>query len=146
MLKKTIISLVLIIIGIQFIGVDKTNPSVDKTVSLSTDKEVMDILKKGCYDCHSYETKWPSYSNIAPVSFFVASHVKNGRKALNFSEWEKISKDIKQARLKRGVITVNNGMMALPSYLFVHENSKLSKDEKKTLTNWFKKELKELEE
>lgn len=141
MLKKTIITVIIILVSIQFISVDKTNPPVDEKVALKASDEVMSILKKGCYDCHSNETKWPYYSDIAPVSFFVASHVNKGRKALNFSNWENIDSDIKKERLKRGIVTVNNGIMALPSYLSAHDEAKLSKEEKEILTAWFKEEL-----
>jgi hypothetical protein len=134
----------MIFIAIQFIRPEKTNPRVDKTIALSASKDVMDILKKSCYDCHSYETKWPTYSEIAPISFFVASHVKKGRKALNFSEWKNIDTDIKEKRLKRAIMTVNNGMMALPSYVSVHDNAKLNKDEKTILIKWLEDEIHKL--
>ena len=141
MLKKTIIFTLFILIAIQFINVEKTNPPIDDAIVLQAPKEVMSIVKNSCYDCHSYETKWPSYSDIAPISFFVASHVKDGRKALNFSKWAQIETAKKEQRLKRAIITVNNGMMALPSYTSMHEDAKLSKDEKKILTAWFEQEL-----
>lgn len=141
MLKKTVIIIVVILIGIQFIRVEKKNPPVDEKLTLNTDSKVMDILKNSCYDCHSFETKWPTYSSIAPISFFVASHVNKGRKALNFSEWANIEAKTKVNRLERAVKTVNNEMMALPSYVSVHENAKLSKEDKVTLTQWFEKEL-----
>lgn len=146
MLKKTLIITIAILLGIQLISVDKTNPPIDDTLALKAAPEIMKILKKGCYDCHSNETKWPLYSDIAPVSFFVASHVKKGRRAMNFSLWNQIDEKIKIERLKRGVIAVNNGSMALPSYLSAHEEAKLDKDEKAIITTWFKKELKALEE
>lgn len=141
MLKKTVIIIVVILIGIQFIRVEETNPPLDEKLTLNTDSKVMDILKNSCYDCHSFETKWPTYSSIAPISFFVASHVNKGRKALNFSEWANIEAKTKVNRLERAVKTVNNEMMALPSYVSVHENAKLSKEDKVTLTQWFEKEL-----
>ena len=146
LLKKTLIFIVVTLFAIQFISVEKTNPPVEDTLTLKAPTEVLSLLKKGCYDCHSYETKWPSYSDIAPLSFFIASHVNDGRKAMNFSIWNNIDKKIKVQRLKRAVVTINNGRMALPSYLSAHEESKLSKDEKLVLTNWFKSELKALGE
>ncbi len=142
MLKKTFIFTVIFLVALQFIPVEKTNPPIDTDVALNESGEVINILKKGCFDCHSNETKWPYYSNIAPISFFVASHVKKGRKALNFSQWYDIDPKIKEQRLKRAVMTVNNSMMALPSYLSVHEEAVLSKNEKKVLTDWFESELK----
>lgn len=144
MLKKTVIFTIIILFAIQFIPVEKTNPPVDESLTLKASPEVMHILKKGCYDCHSDETKWPYYSDIAPMSFFVASHVKNGRKAMNFSHWNQIEEIKKIKRLKRGVITVNNGMMALPSYLSMHEESELDAGEKAIITAWFKSEVEAL--
>ena len=145
LLKKTVIFIIVTLLAIQLIRVDKTHPPIDDSITLKTSKDVMSILKKGCYDCHSYETKWPYYSDIAPVSFFVASHVKKGRKAMNFSLWNKMDEKVKAQRLKRAIETVNNGRMALPSYLSAHEEARLSKDEKATLTTWFKNELKILQ-
>jgi hypothetical protein len=141
LLKKTAIFTVITLILIQFIHVDKTNPKVDKELEVKAPKDVMHILKRSCYDCHSYETKWPAYSNIAPISFVVASHVKDARAAMNFSTWKLIDSKIKVQRLKRAIQTVNNGMMALPSYLYAHKNAKLSTDEKKIISAWFEKEL-----
>ena len=141
MLKKTAIFTIISLILIQFIHVDKNNPKVDKQLEVKAPKDVMGILKRSCYDCHSDETKWPAYSNIAPISFVVASHVKDARAAMNFSTWKVIDSKIKVQRLKRAIQTVNNGMMALPSYIFAHQNAKLTKEEKSILTTWFKKEL-----
>lgn len=141
MFKKTAIFTVIVLILIQFIHVDKTNPKVDDQLEVKAPEDVMNILKKSCYDCHSYETKWPSYSNIAPISFVVASHVKDARRAMNFSTWKVIDSKIKEERLKRAIQTVNNGMMALPSYIYAHKNAKLDNDEKKILSAWFKEEL-----
>ena len=66
MLKKFIAVVVLIFILMQFIPLEKTNPKVDENIALHADKKVMDILKRSCYDCHSDETKWSIYSDIAP--------------------------------------------------------------------------------
>ena len=76
--------------ALQLIPIERSNPPIDKNIALHPPKEVKSILKKACYDCHSNETKWPFYANIAPLSFSISSHVKDGRKALNFSEWKNI--------------------------------------------------------
>lgn len=146
MLKKTAIFILLILLGIQFIEIDKSAPAIDETLTLQAPQEIMALLKQSCYDCHSFETRWPYYSSIAPVSFFMASHVKNGRNALNFSLWSAMDEKIKAQRLQRAVETVNNERMALPSYISAHEEAKLNKEEKITLTNWFKSELKTVNE
>ncbi len=141
MLKKIIIVIVLVLVLIQFIPLEKTNPKVDEAIALNTDEKIMKILKKSCYDCHSNETKWSIYSDIAPLSFKIHSNVKIGRKALNFSNWKSIKIDIKTARLKRAIKTVNNKMMPLSAYLSLHEEAKISQDERKILVKWFEKEL-----
>ena len=98
-MKKMFLILIGIILLMQLIQPEKTNPPVDTTITLKAPQEVMQILKRACYDCHSYETIWPWYSNIAPLSWSIASHVKDGREAVNFSKWEEIQDEIKIKRL-----------------------------------------------
>jgi len=66
---------------IQFIPVARTNPPVEGEISASP--EVMSILRRACYDCHSNETRWPWYSKIAPVSWLSVKDVNEGREHLN---------------------------------------------------------------
>jgi uncharacterized membrane protein len=145
MVKKSVIFLVILLIGIQFIPLKKTNPPVNEAIALHTDKKVMKILKRSCYDCHSNETKWSIYSDIAPLSFGVVSHVDDGRRALNFSRYKTISTEIKIARLKRAISTVRLDIMPLSSYRLFHKEARLSKDDKKVLIAWFEKELDKLQ-
>ena len=142
MFKKTLIFTLLIFIAIQFIPLEKTNPKVDDALTLHTDKHVMQILKKSCYDCHSNETKWSPYSEIAPLSFGVIAHVNDARKALNFSNYNAIDKEIKKARFKRAIVTLKNGAMPLGSYLAFHKEAQLTQDEKQILILWFEEQLK----
>ncbi len=141
MLKKTLIATFLSILLLQFIPLEKTNPKVNDAVALNTDVKVMEILKKSCYDCHSDETKWSIYSDIAPLSFGVVSHVNDGRLALNFSKYDEIALERKEARLRRAITTVKNDRMPLPSYLTFHDEALMSKAEKIVLIKWFEKEL-----
>jgi hypothetical protein len=136
-MKKTLLILLLILIAIQFIRPEKTNPPVNEKTTLKAPENVMEILKRSCYDCHSNETVWPWYSNIAPLSWSIISHVNDGRKALNFSNWTKIDPKIKEKRIKRAIKTTANGMMPLSTYLWLHEDAKLSKEDKEVLKGWF---------
>jgi hypothetical protein len=132
----------ILFIAMQFIHPKTTNPPIDKSLELKATKEVKDILKKSCYDCHSFETKWPIYSKIAPLSWLVVDHVNVGREVLNYSTWNKLSKDEKIKKLKRSLQTLRSGMMPLPSYLWAHPEAKLSKNDKNILGGWLKSELK----
>ncbi len=143
-MKKTLLIIIVLLIVIQFIRPERTNPPIDPQKSLKTDPAVMKILKRSCYDCHSNETKWPWYSNIAPLSWSIVSHVNEGRKALNFSAYTTIDPKIKEKRLKRLIKTTRNGMMPLSSYLLIHKNAVLSSSDKQTLEKWANEELKRL--
>ncbi len=140
-MKKTLMIIIIILIIIQLIPIDKSNPPIDQNIALKAPKEVEGILKKACYDCHSNETKWPFYANIAPLSFSISSHVKEAREALNFSEWKNIDPKIKTKRVQRAIKTIKNGMMPLSTYLWLHKEAKLTKEEKRVLTTWLKDQL-----
>src|SRR5262245_36851808 len=68
-----------------------TNPPLvagrDAFASNAPPAEVAALFRGACYDCHSDETKWPWYSHVAPVSWWLVGHVNDGRKRLNFSQW-----------------------------------------------------------
>lgn len=145
-MKKIIFTFVALLLLLQLIPLEKTNPPIDPENALNRDPSVVKILKKGCYDCHSNETKWPIYASIAPFSFFVTSHINDGRRAINFSNYNSIDKEIKEKRLKRAIVTTKSERMALPSYRFAHENANLSKEEKELLLSWFKDEIEMIKE
>jgi hypothetical protein len=68
-------------------GHDHTNPPVVKEPNWDS-AQTREITKRACFDCHSNETVWPWYSNVAPVSWLVYRDVADGREHLNFSEWD----------------------------------------------------------
>jgi hypothetical protein len=141
MLVKTVLFVIVVLVALQFVPLHKTNPPVDEKLALHADAKVMKILQKSCYDCHSNQTHWSVYSKIAPFSFGVVSHVEDGRKALNFSEYAKIPQEIKVARLKRAISTVKLELMPLGSYTLFHPQATLNTQEKKTLIEFFTQEL-----
>jgi len=143
--KKALLFIFLLIALMQLIGIEHTNPPVNPEAELKAPETIMSLLKKSCYDCHSNETVWPAYAAVAPASFFVVSHVNDGRKALNFSDWKNIPDEIKKRRLQRSIQTLHNGMMPLASYLWLHEEAELSMEERKALAAWFNTELKPFE-
>lgn len=86
--KRGAIALVGVSVIIQLIpyGRDHTNPPV--TAEPAWDSELTRSLAvRACFDCHSNETEWKWYSNIAPVSWFIQNEVDEGRAELNFSAW-----------------------------------------------------------
>ena len=83
------------------------------------------LAKRACFDCHSNETTWPWYSHVAPTSWFLQSHVDEGREHLNFSEWNKPYRAAGKASRE-----VKSGGMPLSSYLLMHPEARLSDAEK----------------
>ncbi len=126
----------LIFIGIQFVPVERTNPPV--TGEIQAPEEVMHILRKACYDCHSNETVYPWYSYIAPMSWTIESDVKVGRGDLNFSEWSDYSptkQDFKQAQSGELVAI---GEMPLWFYVPLHSEADLTQEEIDVIVAWGK--------
>jgi hypothetical protein len=119
----------------QFIRPDRTNIAVEKTMEIQTPMEITQIFQAACYDCHSNETKWPWYSQISPFSWVIQNHVTEGRKALNFSTWEKYTQEEKKEHLKDIYRTVY-AAMPLPSYIFAHEEANLTKEQRSTVRDW----------
>ncbi len=131
-MKRVLLILAVVIIGIQLIPVKRTNPPV--AYDFDGPAEVKAILKRSCYDCHSNETTWPWYSHVAPVSWLLADHVKEGREHLNFSEWE----GMKDMGWIPGKILreVSEGEMPLKSYLLIHSDARVSPADLAVLGKW----------
>ena len=142
-MKKILLTLVALLIVIQFIpyGKDHTNPKVVAEPKWDTPK-TRDLFMKACADCHSFETKWPAYSNVAPISWIVYHHVVEGREHFNVSDWGHQKKNEGEDAAEE----VEEGEMPLTSYLLVHPEAKLSEDEKAQLIQGLKNTFGEEEE
>ena len=147
-LRWSVIILTILFVVMQFVARPaKTNPTIDRSKSIEANThmtpEVASIFERSCNDCHSNHTRWPWYSHVAPVSWFVTDHVNHGRKHLNFSEWPQ---DREQAdyRLREICGEVKHGMMPLASYEVIHRHAKLSSDDVKTICDWTRAERERL--
>ncbi len=120
--------------AIQLVPVDRSNPPVEVEVPASD--AVRAVLRRACYDCHSNETVWPAYSRIAPLSWLVADHVREGRAEFNFSTWSRLEPK-KRAKVMREIPEVlDEGEMPLPSYLRLHPEAVLSAADVEMLRGW----------
>ncbi|MDD5405904.1 MAG: heme-binding domain-containing protein [Sulfurovaceae bacterium] len=121
-LKLAIGILVAAVILIQFIpyGKDHTNPPVISEPKWDS-PQTRELFMKSCGDCHSNETKWPYYSNIAPISWSVYSHVEEGREAFNVSDWNQTDHEHAQ----KAANEVREDEMPLASYLIAHPKARL---------------------
>ena len=132
---------VVVFVAMQAVRPDRTNPPVTAAHSLlpRVPADVRAILDRSCRDCHSNETRWPLYSQVAPMSWLVAGHVRDGRDRFNYSEWSTYDSD-EQDKLLGGMCTLpKRGRMPLPSYLLIHRDAKLAPSDVTTLCAWSEK-------
>ena len=134
--RLILIIVAIILIGIQYIEVEQTNPPV--LSDIETPMAIKTILVKSCYDCHSNETKWPWYSKVAPISWIVADDVNEGRKHLNFSDWERLTTDKQRKLLEEIVEEIDTDGMPLGAYTILHPGAKLDLMKKELLKTWMK--------
>ncbi len=86
------------------------------------------LVVRACYDCHSNETVWPWYSNIAPISWLIQRDVEEGRQKLNFSEWNRPQEEADEV-----IETVREGEMPPRLYTILHPEARLSAAEREIL-------------
>ena len=132
----------IVFVLIQFIGIDKSAPKVEPYLDFISmelpPKEIETLIKTTCYDCHSYETKYPSYSAVAPISWSIGSHVSNGRDHLNFSIWGNYEKEVQKDLLYKCYKQIGARQMPLASYLLFHKEAKIEHSKLEEFYNWFK--------
>ena len=138
LLPKVLLGFAGLVVLLQLIRPSQTNPPV--TGEIQAPAEVSAVLKRSCYDCHSNETKWPWYSQVAPFSWLVSRDVNDGRKHLNFSEWEGYEAGRKLKKFKEVSEEVGEGEMPMDIYLPLHPEAKLTEAEKALLVEWAKRD------
>ena len=131
-----------VFLGLQLVPVDRANPPV--LTEIVAPPEVAAILERSCYDCHSNKTRWPWYSRVAPVSWWVAKHVRQGRGDLNFTEWPLFDTQTQQYHLGEMKSEIKGMEMPLPSYLWIHRGARLDAEERGRLVEWIDDEVGQL--
>lgn len=134
-MKRFLLILLGLFLVIQLIPTSKENEVVDKSLEITAEEGIMDILRTACYDCHSNQTVYPWYSYIAPFSWTISKHVKEGKKALNFSIWETYSEKEKEEHLKDIYRTIYAAMPLQP-YLLIHTKANISSEDRKVIRDW----------
>nr|WP_290670514.1 heme-binding domain-containing protein [Ardenticatena sp.] len=127
--KRLVVAGVGLFVLIQFIpyGREHTNLPVVQEPAWDS-PQTRELARRACFDCHSNETVWPWYSNVAPVSWLIQRDVDEGRQKLNFSEWNR-----PQDELDEITEVVREGEMPPMYYVLLHPQAKLSQTEKEAL-------------
>ncbi len=140
MIKKILLLLLALVVIAQFIRPAKNVSAVagpnDIAAKHPVPADVAALLKRACYDCHSNHTNYPWYAEVQPAGWWLASHVNDGKRHLNFSEFA--AYPAKRAKTKAGEIVdeVEQKKMPLKSYTWMHPEARLTPGEVKLITAW----------
>lgn len=115
-------------VAIQLIpyGRSHADPPVSHPVNWNS-PQTQQLAMQACGDCHSDQTTWPWYSNVAPFSWLIQRDVVKGRSILNFSAYTPTR------RSDRAVKAIESGQMPPFYYTFMHPKSQLTADQKQKL-------------
>ena len=136
LLKYILIALVLIFAAAQFVRPSFSNPPVDPAHELRAPAQVQSIIDRSCIDCHTNRTRYPWYSRISPVSWWLKDHIDEGRGELNFSEFRTYEPKKAAHKLEEVHEMVKKGEMPLREYVWGHPSAKLSPADKQVLIEW----------
>ncbi len=141
-LKKLLLVLLLIFVVAQFFGPEKNEGNLVSLNAFYEETNPSDnvklILKEACLDCHSNITRYPWYSKITPVNYWMAEHVNNGKRHFNVSNWDTLSVKRKDHKFEELIEMVEDKEMPLESYTWGHPEAKLTDTQIKVLIDWAK--------
>ena len=127
-LLRSVTGILVLLLAVQLVpfGRDHDNPPVGAEPAWDS-AATRELARRACFDCHSNETVWPWYSNVAPLSWLIQRDVAEGRDELNWSEWGPESEGDESAE------TVVEGSMPPDTYSFLHPEARLSDQELESL-------------
>ena len=138
LLKIAGILIILALVIMQFFRPEKNNGGYDSIVifekEANVSNEILSILKTNCFDCHTNQTRYPWYAEIAPISYWLNDHIVDGKKHFNMSEWNGYSLKKKDEKIEELIEEVEEGEMPLNSYTWIHGS--LSESDKDMLLDW----------
>ena len=141
MIKKIFITLLVVLIALQFIRPAK-NTTGEKLNDVTTKYEMSDsvriVFDKACADCHSNNTKYRWYTSVQPLALWINHHVDEGKHEFNINEFATYRIGKQNHKLKEVIEQIEEGEMPLSSYTLIHKEAVLTENEKATLINWCK--------
>lgn len=131
-----------VLVIIQFFQIEKTNPTVDPTLDFlettQAPEKIAKLFKGACYDCHSYHTAFPAYTNFQPLAWWIRGHIRGARQNLNFSEWQNIDEKKKNHDIQESIEVIGNKRMPLKSYGWMHKKGSLTAEDRATMIDWLR--------
>jgi len=138
--KKIMLVILIVFIAMQFVRPAPNSSNAvqqeDMVTHFNVPANVAGVLKTSCYDCHSNNTSYPWYSNIQPVGWLLAKHIKDGKEELNFNQFTTYSSRRQLSKLKSIRNSIKDGSMPLASYTLIHKEANLSEKSKAMVIEW----------
>jgi len=136
-IKQAAVVILVLLAAVQLIRPDRANPPIVASLAIQaqvgTPNGMVAVLDRACGDCHSNGTVWPWYSEVAPVSWLMAYGVKEGRKAVNFSEWMAYPADRQRQLLVASCADVSANRMPGSAWISLHPEARLSSTDIETI-------------
>lgn len=139
-----IIIILLVVFGImQLFRPEKNFTKAEAVSDIATKYDVpMNVLMNlydACYNCHSNYTTYPWYNNIQPVGWWMAHHINDAKRHLNFSEFAAYSPEKAAKKFKEIYKVMDKKSMPLKSYLLQHKEAHLTDEQYKRVAAWAQK-------
>ncbi|UZD24470.1 heme-binding domain-containing protein [Algoriphagus halophytocola] len=146
MLKKIGLALLVVLIAIQFIPYE-TNESNDNQHHISQSYDMPDnisvLLDNACYNCHSNKSEYPWYAHLEPIGLWLNSHITDGKRSLNFSEFTNRPLAYQNHKLDETIELVESKEMPLESYTYfgLHPEGDLTESQRNEIIEWAKAQM-----
>jgi len=146
---KIVASIILVML-VMVVGLSRPRNRIDQATSVAQDPRDIEplrgsepgkMLAQACGNCHSNQTEWPWYSHVAPVSWWIQSHVRKGREELNFSKWSSYSARQRRAKLDSICGVISTSRMPPWSYTILHPEARLTAEDKNAVCVWATMEI-----
>ena len=146
---KIVASIILVML-VMVVGLSRPRNRIDQATSVAQDPRDIEplrgsepgkMLAQACGNCHSNQTEWPWYSHVAPVSWWIQSHVRKGREELNFSKWNSYSARQRRAKLDSICGVISTSRMPPCSYTILHSEARLTAEDKNAVCVWATMEI-----
>lgn len=139
-LKRIALVMVVLLVAIQFFRPQRNEAAGlsprDITTKYHVPAQVLQLLQRSCYDCHSSNTRYPWYNKIQPVAWILDDHIQEGKRELNFSEFAAYTPKRAAHKLDEVMAEVGEHEMPISSYTTMHPHAKLSEEEIRMISEW----------
>jgi hypothetical protein len=140
MLKKAVITILILGAGIQLIPVPKNQSEkvseADFLQTMEAPVAIQNMIKSSCYDCHSNNTNYPWYGRVRPFAWLLQKHIDQGKDELNFSTFQEYSGRMQREKIRSMISQISDGEMPLKEYLWMHPEAELSDSDKARLIEY----------